>query len=58
VDRSCVLPGWAAHKASSHSPDLALKSAARAASLTAAVAYMHLDLIDANQLKHLYGPVV
>jgi len=50
--------GWAAHKASSHSPDLALKSAARAASLTAAVAYMHLDLIDANQLKHLYGPVV
>jgi len=50
--------GWAAHRASSNNPDPALKSAARAASLTAAVAYMHPDLIDATQLKHLYGPIV
>lgn len=49
---------WAAHKASSGCSDAALKSAARAASLTAATAYMHPDLIDATQLKHLYGPVV
>ena len=26
--------------------------------MTAATAYMHPDLIDATQLKHLYGPVV
>lgn len=52
------ITGWAAHRAASDSHDPALKSAARAASLTAAVAYMHPDLIDATQLKHLYGPIV
>lgn len=34
------------------------RAAARAASAAAALAYMHPDLIDANQLKHLYAPVV
>ena len=49
---------WAAHKAASESPVPAQKAAARAVSLAASVAYMHLDLVDANQLKHVLGPVV
>lgn len=56
--RELRTTAWAAHQASGGCSDPALKSAARAASLTAAVAYMHPDLIDATQLKHLYGPVV
>jgi len=49
---------WAAQKASGETSDPVLKSAARAALMTASVAYMHPDLIDATQLMHLYGPIV
>lgn len=48
----------AALKAAKAATEPSLQAAARAASAAAALAYMHPDLIDANQLKHLYGPVV
>lgn len=56
--RLSVISGPTASKASLDRSDPALKSAARAASLTAAVAYMHPDLVAATQLRHPYGPVV
>ena len=48
----------AALKAAAAASEPCQQAAARAASAAAALAYMHPDLVDANQLKHLYGPVV
>jgi len=58
VERNFRTTAWAAQKASGETPDPALTFAAHAAMMTASAAYMHPDLIDATQLKHLHGPIV
>jgi hypothetical protein len=49
---------WAANTASRDVVDPVAKAAARAASLAAASAYMHLDVPSTHQIKHALGPAV
>jgi len=49
---------WAAMSAGRDARDAAANSAARAASLAAAAAFTHLDVISAHQLRHALGPAV
>ncbi|MBJ3783817.1 putative immunity protein [Devosia sediminis] len=61
-DKALRTAAWAAHKAAGRAPDALAKHAARAAMLTAAVAYTHTDLTEGDQgisqAQHLLGPVV
>lgn len=49
---------FAALKAAAESAEPSAEAAARAACATASLAYLHPDLVDPAQLKHLYWPVV
>jgi hypothetical protein len=49
---------WAAHKAGHDVNDPAATSSARAASLAAASAYLHLDVHTPHQTRHGLGPAV
>ena len=49
---------WAAHAAARDATDPVARSAARAASLAAASAYLHLDVPSTHQIRHILGPGV
>ncbi len=61
-DKALRAAAWAAHKAAAQAEPISAKHAARAAMLTAAVAYTHTDLTTGtqgvNQAQHLLGPIV
>ena len=61
-DKALRTAAWAAHKAAGKANNPAARHAARAAMLTAAVAYTHTELTDGaqgiSQAQHLLGPVV
>lgn len=57
-DKNLRTLAWAAHSASKEADKPAAKYAARAAMLTAAVAYTHTDLPSVDQARHILGPAV
>jgi hypothetical protein len=50
--------GWAAHHAASEVDHPSAASAARAASLAAASAFLHTDIVSRHQIRHVLGPAV
>lgn len=56
-DKNLRTLAWTAHSASKEADQPAAKYAARAAMLTAAVAYTHTDLPSVDQARHVLGPL-
>ena len=56
-DKNLRTLAWAAHSASKEADERSAKYAARAAMLTAAVAYTHTDLPSIDQARHVLGPL-
>jgi len=61
-DKALRTAAWDAHKAAAQAEPASAKHAARAAMLTAAIAYTHTDLTTGtqgiSQAQHLLGPIV
>ncbi len=61
-DKALRAAAWAAHKAAAMAGPVSAKHAARAAMLTAAIAYTHTDLTTGtqgiSQAQYLLGPIV
>ncbi len=61
-DKALRAAAWAAHKAAAQAEPISARHAARAAMLTAAIAYTHTDLTTGtqgiSQAQHLLGPIV